>query len=258
MWILIGIIMFCFLTSLVTAKLMFIMEPHTDTLNGRHVGVLKYRDYDAMLVVSEGGVVVETQGWNFYSDVLELMRKLRLEEIDGFILDKYTLMYTQEYVKWKKSNLDVFLARGGTNGEEYGERKDDIEFFLHNTHTTIKKSNQDLSYGVLVKDHNDFFFLNNAIRDNRFSLEVTIESEMNQLFPQEENEPSFIQEYFYQALRLEGLVIAFIVCFGFFYEMCIRKKTFSPRRNSNHEESKCTEKEVDNVEQKSSIKQVHV
>ena len=45
--------------------------------------------------MSEGGVVVETEGWNFYSDVLLLMRKLRLEEIDGFILDKYTYMYTQ-------------------------------------------------------------------------------------------------------------------------------------------------------------------
>ena len=40
-------------------------------------------------------MVVETEGWNFYSDVLLLMRKLRLEEIDGFILDKYTYMYTQ-------------------------------------------------------------------------------------------------------------------------------------------------------------------
>ena len=87
--------MFCFLTSLVTTELMFIMDPHHDSMTGRRVGVLKYRDYDATLVVSEGGVVVETDGWNFYSDVLLLMRKLRLNEIDGFVLDKYTLMYTK-------------------------------------------------------------------------------------------------------------------------------------------------------------------
>ena len=54
--------MFSFLTSLVTANLTIIMEPHQDTMAGRHVGVLKFRDYDATLVVSEGGVVVETQG----------------------------------------------------------------------------------------------------------------------------------------------------------------------------------------------------
>ena len=71
--------MFCFLTSMVTAELMFIMEPQGVSMTGRRVGVLKYRDYDATLVVSEGGVVTETEGWNFYSDVLLLMRKLRLK-----------------------------------------------------------------------------------------------------------------------------------------------------------------------------------
>ena len=44
------------------------MEPHHDTMRGRHVGVLKYRDYDATLVVSEGGIVVETQGYVFLSN----------------------------------------------------------------------------------------------------------------------------------------------------------------------------------------------
>ena len=52
-------------------------------MTSQKVGVLKYRDYDATLVVAEGGVVVETDGWNFYSDVLHLLRMLRTKEIEG-------------------------------------------------------------------------------------------------------------------------------------------------------------------------------
>ena len=224
-WILIGIIMFCFLTSLVTTELMIIMEPHTDTMTGARVGVLKYRDYDAPMVVAEGGVVVETEGWNFYSDVLLLMRMLRLDEIDGFILDKYTLMYTKEYLRWKNHNIDSLLTKNRTEGgETYEERKDDIEYFLRSTHHQVQtRIEQQLSYGVLVKDHEDYDYLNNAVRDNRFSLEVAVGSEMNELFPRVEEVP-FTQVYFYQALQVEGAVIAFIVCFGVIYEMCCRRK----------------------------------
>ena len=52
-------------------------------MTSQNVGVLQYRDYDATLVVVEGGVVVESDGWNFYSDVLNLLRMLRTKEIDG-------------------------------------------------------------------------------------------------------------------------------------------------------------------------------
>ena len=76
-------------------------------------------------------------------------------------------MYTQEYVKWKNGNPDIFIAANGGRVEEYAERAADIEFFLHNTHTTVKKRIDDLSYGVLVKDEEDFHYLNNAVRDNR-------------------------------------------------------------------------------------------
>ena len=223
LWILIGIIMFCFLTSLVTTELMFIMEPHHASMSGARVGVLKYRDSDAALVVSEGGMVVETEGWNFYSDVLSLMQKLRRSEIDGMVLDKYTLMYTKEYLRWKKHNLDKHVSRDKGKGEPYEERREDIEYFLHNTKNTLKTSDQQLSYGVLVRDEEDYHYLNNAVRDNRFSLEVAVGSEMNMLFPRVEKVP-FSQVYFYEALKVEAIVIVLILCFGVVYEAYHRRK----------------------------------
>ena len=75
--------MFSFLTSLVTTNLTFIMESRPDSMTGRHVGVLKYRDYDATLVVSEGGVVVETQG--------SLLTNFRFILVFNFWKDNYLL-----------------------------------------------------------------------------------------------------------------------------------------------------------------------
>ena len=45
--------------------------------------------------------------------------------------------------------------------------REDIEFFLNKTRHTVKTIDQKLSYGVLVKDVNDYVYLNNAVRDNR-------------------------------------------------------------------------------------------
>lgn len=45
--------MFGFLTSQFTAELMVAMQPRDDSMTGANVGVLKYRDYDASVVVSE-------------------------------------------------------------------------------------------------------------------------------------------------------------------------------------------------------------
>ena len=91
--------------------------------SGARVGVLKYRDSDAAHVVHEGGTLVETDGWNFYSDVLSLMKKLRNGDVDGLLLDKYTLMYTKEYLRWKRYNVDNLATPLGTDGEVYEERR---------------------------------------------------------------------------------------------------------------------------------------
>ena len=94
-WILVGVVMFSLMTSTFTAELMYVMGHHSNTMASANVGVLKYRDYDASLVAREGGVVKEAHdASNFHMDILTLIRMLRMKEIDGMVLDKYTLKYT--------------------------------------------------------------------------------------------------------------------------------------------------------------------
>ena len=66
--------------------------------------------------------------------------------------------------------------------------------------------------------------LKNHIAHSRFSLEVTVGSNMNELFPQKEDNAAFIQSYFFQALRIEAVIIACIMFFGVFYEFGYRKQ----------------------------------
>ena len=137
LWIFFGVVMFSLLTSMFTAELMNAMNPHHDSMSGRRVGVLKYRDYDASLVVREGGIIKETNSWNFYSDVLSLIRMLRDGEVDGFVIDKYTLTYTKGYLQWKKTNNDTLVTMDKTRGDKYEERKEDIYFFETGLSSTL-------------------------------------------------------------------------------------------------------------------------
>ena len=65
-----------------------------------------------------------------------------------------------------------------------------------------------------------YFYLLNPY--SRFYLEVAVGSEMNELFPREEKVP-FTQIYFFEALKVEAIVITLIACFGVVYELYNRR-----------------------------------
>ena len=155
-------------------------------------------------------------------------------------MHQFIRSFVQEYLHWKENvthGEDTLLSMngaigrgGGGNGDEW---EDDIHFFITGTHATTKAHiDQHLSYGVLVKEFADYHYLNSAVRDNRFSLEVTVGSDMNQLFPRGEETTDVMQEYFFKALRVEGLVLAAIACFGVVYEMLYRRKSYSSQEDS--------------------------
>lgn len=224
-WILIGVIMFGLLTSLFTTELINAMQPQSHSMRGSLVGVLKFRDFDGSLVVKEGGIIKESSSWNFFSDILMLIRMLKNGKIDGVLLDKYTLAYTNEYLDWKKSNVDYFLSENKSNGETYEEKKDDIHFFHYFTHRTLKvHDGEKLTYGVLVKNMEDYVFFRDAIRDNRLPMETAVGSTMNNLFKKYKNlDATSISGYFIYAVKGITIVIGGIFVFGFLYEMYNRK-----------------------------------
>lgn len=225
-WILVGIIMFSLLTSLFTAEILKVSEPHDHSMSGANVGALKYRDYDALVIVKNHGIVKETNGWNFHSDVMELIRMLRTDEIDGFVLDKYTLAYTTEYLTWKEKNDDFIITQNKSTFETYEERKEDIEFFLTRTYRHLKVYNHEqLSYGVLVKYKTDYEFFRHAIQDNRLSLEALVGSLMNEQFPRDYKEDIFSSDgvYYQRTIKAIGGVLAVIGLFGLSFEFYYRR-----------------------------------
>ena len=73
----------------------------------------------------------------------------------------------------------------------------------------------------MVNNTEDYDYLKHAVRDNRFSLEASIGSEMNQLFPRVIVGNN--NEYFYSALKWTGAVIGIIIIVGVLYELYKRK-----------------------------------
>ena len=232
-WILVGVILFSMMTSTFTAELLQFMSGHYDSISGSTVGVLKYREYDASLVVRKGGIIKESvEACTFHADLLELIGMLSRGEVDGILLDKYTMIYARGYLQWKKTNLDPHVGNHDqTQGEPYSKRQADIEYFLHNTEYSIQNYEGDrMSYGVLVKNSQDYEYLDGAVRDNRLFTETATESEINRLFPHKEEgegvNPTHVLSNGYVFMWI-GVIIAFIFAFGTIYEVHrkIRRQT---------------------------------
>ena len=175
-------------------------------------------------MVREGGIIVESHAYDFDSDLLALIRMLRTKKTDGMLLDKYTLVYVKGYLYWKQSTINEMLNNSTIEvDEESLEILKDIEFFLNNTDETMKINTGDkLSYGVLVKNLEDFQYLNFAVRDNRLSAETVTESIMNSLFPRPKKDtvidPTKELLPFQFILKWIGVVFGCLCFVGILYE----------------------------------------
>lgn len=244
-WILIGITLFGLTTSLITVEMMKALQPLVNDMTGSKVGVLRYRDYDASLVVKHGGIVAEAPSWNFYSDILLLIGMLRREEINGFVIDKYTLAYTIDYFAWKETNSDSLITMNRTNTEDYSVRKDDIDFFRNYTDRTLKEYKGDeLAYGALIRDTDVYQYFRDAIRDNRLPFDTYIGSNMNQLFPRKTytNIFSASSEYFLDSVFVLAGILLTICMFGLVYELYKRKVFWCRKANRYDVEQICLER----------------
>ena len=214
-WILIGVAMFGMFTALLTAEIMKANFPPTPDISGANVGALKYREYEASVIAEHGGLVSVSEGWDFLSDMMLLIRKLMNKEIDGLLLDKYTLRYTTYVMEGVYSNKTIFH-----------QQKDEVNFFLKNTIRTTKYyESEKLSYGILVKHDRDYEYFRDAIRDNRLPLETEIALDWNK----KEDKPgklvlfSSTGPYFIASIKVISFIFGSICFFGIFYEICRRR-----------------------------------
>ena len=161
-WILIGIVAFGILTGEITGRIIQVNSPPPPDMKDALVGALSYRDYDVYVISQHGGIARWNEdATNFTSDLIQLITKLEEKEIDGFLLDKWTLCYATLVLNdISISTEDIHL-------------KNTIKFFMKKTIRAEKSGKgEKLAYGILVKYLDDYEYFKDFIQDNRLRSEI--------------------------------------------------------------------------------------
>ena len=171
--------------------------------------------YDAILIAKHGGVLVDIEPNNATNSIHQLIEKLKKKEIDGFVLDRYLLLLFYQFFEHSESHSD------------------DVQFLKTQTiRTEISYSEDQFSYGILVKESVDYEFLADFMMDNRdvintcngllinnFSTAMKYDRLENPLF-------STSGEVFWPSFLTGMIIIAMICLFGFLYEMFRRHERY--------------------------------
>lgn len=188
-------------------------------MEGTRVGAIRYRLYDAILISKNGGVLVDVKQGNTTDGIHQLILKLKEKKIDGFVLDRYLLLLFYRFF------------------DDHWFHKDDVKFLKTMTvKTEITYGEDDYSYGVLVKNDDDYDFLSDFILDNRDVINTCNGLLINQYSSTEkdryEPNPLFSSsgEVFWPSFLVSMILLALICVFGFFYEL---------RRRKNIKRKKC-------------------
>ena len=228
-WILTGIVVFGILTGELTRRIIQVNSPPPPDMKDAQVGVLRYRDYDLYVIAQHGGnVILNEVATNFTSDLIQLITKLKAKEIDGFLLDKWTLHYA------------TYMLNATSYSTEDIHLKNTITFFMRNTIRSEKGyDGGKLAYGILVKHMDDYEYFKDFIQDSRLRIEIEgafywnilrntykehltwtfYSSTSNKLFSPSEN-------YFVHSVIVISGMMGIIVLFGIFYELK-RKRTIT-------------------------------
>ena len=215
-WILIGITVFSLLTAIVTTGMQNVIFPKPAEIRGSRVGGLRHRAYEASIVAEHGGIFIDVEDQNFMRGISQLVRMLRIDEINGFILGRHTFMDVCNRMKNLSSNTE-------------GDLKANADFFLHKTVLTEKTlSANKLSYGMLVADDKDYEYFKGYMIDNHNIIEACNSLHLNSLGGCVKNieHISLLTSNF--SFSMTGIIvisiITFICVFGFGFESIRRRK----------------------------------
>ena len=147
-------------------------SPPPADMDGKNIGSLLFRDYDDAMVSISGGKSVQNNDSlsysNSYFDYLNLVKKLQNKEIDGFVLDRFTVisaLWTNFHAlmgkmdeKWKSA-----FPFSGTFLQNLKARMDYTNM-LFSVRIAPPKS-KTYAYGILVKSQEDYAYLKSAAED---------------------------------------------------------------------------------------------
>ena len=166
-WISTGIIASGLLTGIVVAEVMKINSPPPHDMKGENIGSLLYRDYDAMMVAQNGGLLYPLktptpEPVDFFEDAFVMIDNLRRKKIKGFVMDLFTYWMLHTTGAGFVQKLDFTKYKLIT-------REDALKSINYcqsaTTMKTIKYQGSDrLTYGILVRQKKHFDYLVDMVK----------------------------------------------------------------------------------------------
>ena len=232
-WILIGITVCSMFTASLSSELTSAYSPPVPNIARSIVGALKHRTYDASIIATHGGLLYLTDADNHISGIWELIRKLQNDDIDGFLLDRYTYLLFLSIVH---RSLEMSEVHRTESNLSLIETKDALDFMMNATIKTEKKYHgEKLSFGMMVKGEDDYHFFGHYLRDNHIELHTCIvlmltstRIKFNHAHDDAHNLFAVSSGVFKPSLYVSVAAFAAICLFGIIYEIGRRKfKLFS-------------------------------
>lgn len=219
-WIFIGITIFSLVTAMLSSEIIEANSVPTPKMGGAKIASIRDRLYDAKLVAESGGALIEVNSNGDASEgIHQMVHMLNTKQIDGFVLDKYTILLF--YNKFKNSS----------------KYKHDIAYLKTKTIHTELQSREQFAYGVLVQKDSDYIFLADFVKDNRVVINTCNSLLINSLHRDErietERNPLFSTsgDIFWTSFLTIIILIVFMFIVGVFYETW--RKQQPPERKSS-------------------------
>lgn len=231
-WILIGTIACGILNGYLTSEVMEANSPPPPDIKDSYIGSLRYRDFDHYVIAKHGGILVETNGTDIYSEFLLLLETLQNHEIDGFLLDKHTLQYlTYALDIYAHTSDSIIPLSNYPFTEEFIKEK--TLFLMTQTLRTEKYLNNGhkLSYGILVKELATYEYFRYYVHDNQLRHNIDLELQWNEnkkgitknhkgmYYSTTHPLISISEPLFQNSLISVGIILCFLCVFGLIYEL---------------------------------------
>ena len=215
-----------------------INSPPPADMHEKEVGSLLFRDYDdAMITINGGKSVQNNDTLSFsdpYHDYLNLVMKLKNKEIHGMALDRFTMIY----VLWSTYYVEMGHMDSYWNETFLKSVKDRITYANSLISVRIPtKTSEAYSYGVLVKRHEDYFYLKSAAEDLRQTIKRTWNQDYHDLlsltftnltklalYSAKREVYSYSGSYFKNTMIGVAAMVVLICVFGIVYESVRRRE----------------------------------
>ena len=203
-WILIGITICSIFTASLTTDIMGARSAKSQTLRGKIIGALKYRLHDFTMIAQHEGILHAFEFNNTVVGVVELIKQLQREHIDGFLISRSTYFYFSreiggniKYKDYKASIRNVQMIRSE-------------KFYL----------GEKLVAGMLVKDRTVYEYFKTYFEYNWLQIQGCYAYNLN--YKDKTFDMDFYSPYeglFYPFLYWSLGILSIIISFGMLYEI---------------------------------------